>query len=406
VSIDINKIRSDFPVLKTKVYGKPLVYMDNGATTQKPQLLIDFLADFYSHKNSSIHRGVHVLSGGATEAYENARETVRQTLNAAHKHEIVFTSGATGSINLLAYSFGEQFINAGDEIIISAMEHHANIVPWQLMCQRKNARLKILPIDVHGELIVENLVGLITPKTKLIAIVHISNMLGTVNDIKAITKIAKAHNIPVLADGAQAIQHGKVDVQELGVDFYAFSGHKVFGPTGIGVLYGKEDWLEALPPYQGGGDMVDKVSFEQTTFNELPFKFEAGTTNYVGAIGLGKALEYVRSIGVENIARYEKGLLEYGTKKLQAIDGLRIYGTAAHKIPTFSFLLDKVHAYDAGMVLDKMGIAVRTGTHCTQPLMQYFGIDGTVRASLTFYNTTEEIDQLAEGLQKVKMMFG
>ena len=380
--------------------------MDNGATSQKPKVLIDFLSDFYSNNNSSIHRGVHYLSQYATEEYEKARENVRYFINARSKNEIIFTSGATGSINMLAFSVGEKYINEGDEIIVSQMEHHANIIPWQMVCERKNARLKILPITNEGELKIEKLESLITKKTKIISIVHVSNMLGTINDLKKIVSIAKKYNILVAGDGAQAIQHGNVDVQDLGVDFYAFSGHKVFGPLGIGVLYGREALLDKLPPYQGGGDMVDRVTFEKTTYNELPFKFEAGTTNYTGAIGLSTVIDYLKSLDMSKLSEYEHDLMLYGQSKLMEIDGLTMYGRSMNKIPTFSFLLKNIHPYDAGMVLDKMGIAVRTGTHCTQPLMQFFGIDGTIRASLSFYNTTEEINKLAEALIKVKQMFG
>ena len=406
MSIDIQKIRSDFPLLKREVYGKPLIYMDNGATSQKPKVLIDFISNFYSNDNSSIHRGVHYLSQYTTEEYEKAREKVRRFINAKSKNEIIFTSGATGSINMLAFSAGEKYISDGDEIIISQMEHHANIIPWQMVCERKNAILKILPISDDGELKIEKLESLISKKTKIISIVHISNMLGTINNIKEIAAIAKKYNILVMADGAQAVQHGNVDVQDLGVDFYAFSGHKVFGPLGIGVLYGRENLLDKLPPYQGGGDMVDRVTFERTTYNELPFKFEAGTTNYLGAIGLGIVIEYLEGLDISKLYQYEHELMLYGQSKLMNIDGLTMYGKSKNKIPTFSFLLKNIHPYDAGMVLDKMGIAVRTGTHCTQPLMQFFGIDGTIRASLSFYNTTEEIDRLAEALIKVKQMFG
>jgi len=406
MNFDIQKIRSDFPILNQTIYGKPLVYMDNAATSQKPEILIDFLKSFYTKDNSNIHRGVHMLSQQVTEQYENARGKVREFINAKNKNEIIFTSGATGSINLLAFSLGEKFIKKGDEIIISQMEHHANIVPWQLMCERKQARLVILSITENGELETDKLESLIKDKTKIISIVHVSNMLGTINNIKEISAIAKKHNLIMAADGAQAVQHGKVDVQELGVDFYAFSGHKVFGPLGIGVLYGREQLLEELPPYQGGGDMVDRVTFEKTTFNELPFKFEAGTTNYIGAIGLGLVLDYLNSIGIDTIISYEKELMQYGQEKLMNIDGLTMYGKVKNKIPVFSFLLNNIHPYDAGMILDKMGIAVRTGTHCTQPLMQKYGIDGTIRASLTFYNTKEEIDILEKALRKVMEMFG
>lgn len=405
MKLDIEKIRKDFPVLKSQVYKKNLVYFDNGATTQKPMQVIDVINKYYYQTNSSIHRGVHYLSEQATLDYEGARETVQKFINAKHKHEIIFTGGATSSINNVAFSFGERFIKKGDEIILSQMEHHANIVPWQMLCERKNAKIKVLPFTDKGELEIDKLDELITDKTKIISIVHVSNTLGTINSVKEIINKAHAHNIPVMVDGAQAIQHGSVDVQDLDCEFYVFSGHKVFGPTGIGVLYGKEKMLEEIPPYMGGGDMVDRVSFEKTTYNELPFKFEAGTTNYIGAIGLGEALKYVTGLGLKNMAEQEKELLEYGTEKLTSIDGLRIYGNSENKISTFSFLIENIHPYDAGMILDKLGIAIRTGTHCTQPIMQKYGIDGMARASLSFYNTTEEIDILYNALLRVKQMF-
>jgi cysteine desulfurase/selenocysteine lyase len=404
--IQITQIRKDFPILSTKVYGKPIVYFDNGATTQKPRVVIDAISEFYRGKNSSVHRGVHFLSEKSTEAYEQARETVRHFINAGSAYEIIFTSGATGSINAIAFSFGEKYIKAGDEILISGMEHHSNIVPWQMLCERKNASLKIFPFNRNGELDIEKFTGSFTEKTRIVAFTHVSNTLGTINPVKEMIRLAHQHNVPVLIDGAQAIQHGKIDVLEMDCDFYAFSGHKVYGPNGIGVLYGKEKWLEELPPYQGGGDMVDNVTFEKTTYNVLPYKYEAGTTNYVGAIGLKTALDYVSSIGIDKIARYEKSLLYYATEKLNSIDGLKIFGTAVNKISIISFLLDNIHHYDAGLVLDKLGIAVRTGNHCNQPVMDYYGIPGTLRASLVFYNTREEVDRLYEGLLKVKKMFG
>lgn len=404
MALDIQKIRDDFPILSRKVYGKPLVYFDNGATTQKPIQVIDFIRDFYLNENSSIHRGVHYLSEQATLQYEQARETARKFINAYSSDEIVFTSGTTASINLVASSYGERNVGEGDEILISALEHHANIVPWQILCDKKKARLKIIPINATGEIELEQVKQLINEKTRIIAINHVSNVLGTVNDVNQVIKLAHQHDIPVLVDGAQAVQHQKVDVQKLGADFYTFSGHKIYGPTGIGVLYGRRELLDEMPPYQGGGDMVDRVSFEKTTYNELPFKFEAGTTNYVGAIGLAKAIDYVCSIGLDEIARYEDELLQYGNEKLGSIDGLKIYGTAAKKTAIFSFLLENIHQYDAGMILDKMGLALRTGTHCAQPLMNYFNIEGTLRASLCFYNTKEEIDILHQALLKVKNM--
>ncbi|MDA3821691.1 MAG: cysteine desulfurase [Bacteroidales bacterium] len=402
---DVNSIRQDFPILREKVYEKPLVYLDNGATTQKPKIVIDTLTDLYSKKNSSIHRGIHFLSEEMTEAYEESRETVRKFINASSTTEIIFTHGATSAINAVAFSFGEKYINEEDEVLISEMEHHSNIVPWQMMCDRKKAKLKVIPFDENGELILEEYKNLLTPRTKIVSLTYASNSLGTVNPVKELIQLAHDKNIPVLIDGAQIVQHGAIDVKESDCDFFVFSGHKIYGPTGIGVLYGKEKLLEELPPYQGGGDMVDCVKFEKTTYNELPYKFEAGTMHYTGAIGLGKALAYVTSIGIDDIVSYETQLLSYATKKLQAIDGLTIYGNANKKISVLSFLLKDVHPYDAGMVLDKLGIAVRTGTHCTQPVMDHFDISGTIRASMVFYNTMEEIDVLVAGLQRIKKMF-
>jgi cysteine desulfurase/selenocysteine lyase len=403
-SFDVHSIRKDFPILNQKVYNKPLIYMDNGATTQKPKVVIDKVNEINSLTNSSIHRGVHYLSGLMTDEYENAREQVRSFINARSKSEIVFTSGTTGSINLVAFAFGEKYIKEGDEIIISEMEHHSNIVPWQMLCERKKAILKIIPFDETGELILSEFKLMINEKTRLIAVSHVSNTLGTVNPVKEMISIAHNNNIPVLLDGAQAVQHGNVDVQELDADFYVFSGHKIFGPTGIGVLYGKEKMLDELPPYQGGGDMVDCVSFEKTTYNVLPFKFEAGTANYTGAIGLGKSLEYLEKTGIDEIAAYEKELLDYSNQKLQDIDGLKIYGNSENKITVQSFRVGEIHPYDMGMILDKMGIAVRTGSHCAQPVMDHFEISGTVRASMVFYNTMEEIDKLASGIETAAMM--
>jgi cysteine desulfurase/selenocysteine lyase len=405
LNLDIQKIRSDFPILSEKVYDKPLIYLDNGATTQKPQVVLDTLQEIYARKNSSIHRGIHFLSEQMTEGYEEARDTVREFINARSTTEIIFTHGATSAINAVAFSFGEKYVKEGDEVLISEMEHHSNIVPWQMLCERKQATLKVIPFDDNGELIMEEYRKLLTPKTKIVAVTYASNSLGTVNPVEEITRLAHEKGVPVLIDGAQIVQHGKVDVQEIGCDFFVFSGHKVFGPTGIGVLYGREKMLEELPPYQGGGDMVDCVKMEKTTYNELPYKFEAGTMHYTGAIGMGKALEYLRSVGIENIAAYETELLAYTTKKLTEVDGVRTYGNAAEKINVFSFLLDGVHPYDAGMVLDKLGIAVRTGTHCTQPVMDHFNIGGTIRASMVMYNTFEEIDMLVYGLNRVKKMF-
>lgn len=404
MGFNIQKIRSDFPILQQRVYKKPLIYLDNGATTQKPQVVIDTIRELQETQNSSIHRGIHYLSEQMTGRYEAARETVRAFLNASSTNEIIFTSGATGSINAVAFSFGEKYVTAGDEVLISEMEHHSNIVPWQMLCERKGATLKVIPFNDKGELILEKLDDLLTEKTRIVALTHASNSLGTINPVKEVIRKAHAKGIPVLLDGAQMVQHGKVDVQELDCDFYLFSSHKIFGPTGSGVLYGKEAMLEELPPYQGGGDMVDRVTFEETSYNTLPFKFEAGTSNYIGAIGLATALEYLQSIGLEAIAIYEQELTSYTLGKLQEIDGLKIYGEAAHRISVFSFLMNNIHPYDAGMILDKMGIAVRTGTHCTQPVMDHFGIDGTIRASLVFHNTLEEVDALIEGIQRTITM--
>jgi cysteine desulfurase / selenocysteine lyase len=403
---DIADIRADFPILSRKVYNKPLVYFDNGATTQKPQCVLDAVDEVYKSYNGNIHRGVHFLSDMSSEGYEGAREKVRSFINAGRKEEVIFTSGTTGSINGIAFSFGERYIKPGDEIILSRLEHHANIVPWQMMCQRKGAVLRVIPINDNGEIIPEDYHKLLSKKTKLVAVTQASNALGTVLPIKEIIEAAHSVDVPVLIDGAQGIQHGFVDVKALDSDFYVFSGHKIYGPAGIGILYGKEKWLSELDPFQGGGDMVDKVTFEKTTYNQLPFKFEAGTMNYPAAIGLATALDYVSGLGRENIAAREKELLLYATDRLSAIKGLKIYGTSGKKISTISFLLKDIHQYDTGMILDKMGIAVRTGTHCAQPVMDYYRIDGTVRASLCFYNTLEEIDSLAEGIEKVKSMFG
>ena len=401
----INEIRADFPLLNKSFYNRKLVYFDNGATTQKPQCVIDAVSDVYLNYNANIHRGVHTLSDLSSAAYENARETVQSYINADKREEIIFTSGTTGSINSVAFSFGERYIKSGDEIIISHLEHHANIVPWQMMCQRKKAILRVIPIDDNGEIIFDEYLKLLNSRTKLVSVSQVSNALGTILPVNQIIDTAHSADIPVLIDGAQGIQHGVTDVKKMNCDFYAFSGHKIYGPTGIGVLYGKEKYLDELPPYQGGGDMVDKVTFEKTTYNELPFKFEAGTMNYVGAIGLGKALEYLLGIGRENIAEMEQDLLKYATEKLSAIKDIKIFGRSEKKISIISFLINNIHPYDAGMILDKMGIAVRTGTHCAQPVMDRFGIDGTIRASMCFYNTKDEVDRLTEGLGKVIEMF-
>jgi cysteine desulfurase / selenocysteine lyase len=401
----INEIRSDFPILEIQVYDKPLVYFDNGATTQKPQSVLDAVNQVYTSYNSNIHRGVHALSDRASEEYEKAREKVRSFINAGKKEEIVFTSGTTASINAVAFSFGEKFILPGDEILISNLEHHANIVPWQMLCERKGSVLKVIPVDDNGELMIDEYSKLLSSRTKLVAVTQVSNALGVKVPVTDIISIAHSAGIPVLIDGAQGIQHGVVDVISLDCDFYVFSGHKIYGPTGIGVLFGKEKWLDSMPPYQGGGDMVNSVTFEKTTYNELPFKFEAGTMNYPGAIGLAAALDYLLSIGRENIEQMEGDLLEYANYRLSGLENLKIFGQSENKIPTISFLLKGIHQYDTGMVLDKMGIAVRTGTHCAQPVMDRFGIEGTVRASMCFYNTREEIDILVKGITKVISMF-
>ena len=401
----ISDIRADFPILSRKVYDRPLVYLDNGATTQKPRCVIDSLDDVLRGYNSNVHRGVHALSDKASEEYEIAREKVRSFINAGTKEEIIFTSGTTGSINMIAFSFGEQYIKPGDEVIISQLEHHSNIVPWQMMCKRKGAVLKVIPINDDGQIIYDEYLRLLSPKTRIVAVSQVSNTLGTIQPVEKIIKDAHSLGIPVLVDGAQGDQHGITDVTSMDCDFYVFSGHKIYGPTGIGVLYGKSRWLSELPPYQGGGDMVKNVTFVETTYNEIPFKFEAGTTNFPSAIALGTALDYVLAIGRENISAREQELLEYATQKLSGIKGLKIFGNSKNKIPTISFLLNGIHMYDTGILLDKLGIAVRTGTHCAQPVMDYFGISGTVRASMCFYNTTEEIDSLVVGIQKVFDIF-
>ncbi|HOS88048.1 MAG TPA: cysteine desulfurase [Candidatus Pacearchaeota archaeon] len=401
---DVIKVRGDFPILNQKVYGKPLVYFDNAATTQKPKVVIEALNRLYLEGNSNVHRGVHYLSETMTKEYEIAREKVRSFINAQSVREIIFTKGTTDSINAVAFSFGEAYIQEGDEIIVSEMEHHSNIIPWQMLCSRKKANLKVIPFNDKGELILEEYEKLITPKTKLVAVVHVSNSLGTINPVEEITAIAHKNNIPVLIDGTQAIQHKKIDVQDIDCDFYCFSGHKIYGPTGIGVLYGKERWLQEMPPYQGGGDMIDRVTFEKTTYAELPAKFEAGTPNYIDAAVLGVALDYLNNLGLENIHNYEKQLLDYCNEKIQTIDGLKLYGTSENKTCIFSFLLDGFSAYDTGLLLDKMGIAVRTGHHCTQPLWDHYQTDGSVRASLAFYNTFEEVDYFCETLKGIQKM--
>lgn len=403
--IDINKIRTDFPILAREVYGKPLVYLDNAATTQKPQCVMDKITEMYSTVNSNVHRGVHYLSQAATDEHEAARKTVQRFINANIPEEIVFTRGATESINLVASSFCRSFCKEGDEILITAMEHHSNIVPWQIQADIRGLKIKVIPINKDGELIMEEFEKLISPRTKLIAATHISNVLGSINPIDEIIRIAHSHNIPVLIDAAQSVQHAKVDVQKIDCDFLVFSSHKIYGPTGVGVLYGKEEWLNALPPYQGGGEMIESVSFEKTTFNKLPFKFEAGTPDFVGTAALATALDYVSSIGLDNIAEYESELLRYATEKMLNLPGIKIIGTAQHKSSVISFVFNKIHPYDIGTLLDKMGIAVRTGHHCAEPLMKIMGVEGTVRASFAFYNTKEEVDMLVKGLERIIKMF-
>ncbi len=402
--MNINELRKDFPILSQKIYGHNLVYLDNAATTQKPQCVLDSVMKFYTVYNSNIHRGVHYLSEKATEIYENARLKVKDFINAKSRSEIIFTKGSTEAINTLAYSFSLKYIKPGDELIISEMEHHSNIVPWQLYAQNKGAVIKVLPFDNNGELLLDKLESLITEKTKIICVTFVSNTLGTVNDIEKIIKKAHEHNIPVLVDAAQAIQHLKIDVQRLDCDFLALSGHKIYAETGIGILYGKEKYLEELPPYQGGGDMIKNVSFEKTTYAELPLKFEAGTSNFVGAGSLHTALDYVDRIGIENISQHEKQLLDYATNKVEEIGGITIYGRAKNKVSVLSFNVDGAHNYDVGMILDKLGIAVRTGQHCTEPIMTHFSIPGTVRASFALYNTFEEVDRLVEGIKRAKKM--
>lgn len=400
----LDQIRADFPVLSQKVYNKPFVYLDNAATTQKPNAVINTINQFYLEANSNIHRGVHYLSEQATERYEAAREKVRAFIGAPKKEEVIFTSGTTHSINIVANGFAESILQKDDEIIISTAEHHANLIPWQQACKKTGARLMAVPLDHEGNLHVDELAGLISPKTRIIAISEVSNVLGTIHPVHDIIRIAHQNNIPVLVDAAQAVQHGKTNIHELDADFYVFSGHKMYAPTGIGILYGKEKWLEQLPPYQFGGNMVDQVSLEKTTFNELPFKFEAGTTNYVATLGLQSAIEYLENIGLASIQDHEKQLASYAATQLSEVKGLKLYGTASNKQPIFSFLLEGIHFFDAGMILDKMGLALRTGTHCAQPLMQSYGVEGMIRASFGMYNTKNEVDQLVRALEKTKEM--
>ncbi len=402
---DILQIRADFPILGRTVYGNPLVYLDNGATTQKPRAVVEAITNEYYNTNANVHRGVHFLSQQATELHEASRETVRRFINARSTSEIVFTRGTTESINLLAATFCQSQMQAGDEVIISTMEHHSNIVPWQLQASQCGIVLRVIPMDDRGELLLDEYERLFSPKTKLVSIAHVSNVLGTINSVKEMIATAHAHGVPVLVDGAQSIPHMPVDVRELDADFYVFSGHKVYGPTGVGVLYGKEDWLDKLPPYQGGGEMIQHVSFEKTTFNELPFKFEAGTPDYIGTTGLARALDYVSALGMDTIAAYEHELTEYATRRLKEIPGMRIFGESEQKGSVISFLVGNIHHFDLGTLLDRLGIAVRTGHHCAQPLMTRLGIEGTVRASFGLYNTKEEVDTLVAGIERVRKMF-
>ena len=395
---DIQKIREDFPILSRQVYGRPLVYLDNGATTQKPRAVVEAMTEEYYNVNANVHRGVHFLSQQATELHEAARETVRRFLNARSTNEIVFTRGTTESINLVATTFGDAFLNEGDEVIISEMEHHSNIVSWQLVQARKGIRLRVIPVTDNGELCLDEYERLFNEHTRLVSITHVSNVLGTVNPVKDMIATAHSHGVPVLVDGAQSTPHFAVDVQELDCDFFAFSGHKIYGPTGVGVLYGKEEWLDKLPPYMGGGEMIKRVTFEKTTFNELPYKFEAGTPDYVATTGLARALDYVTALGMDNIYAHEQELTRYAMQKMADIEGMRFIGTPSHKDAVISFLVGDIHHLDMGTLLDRLGIAVRTGHHCAEPLMHRFGIEGTVRASFGLYNTLEEVDVLVEGI--------
>lgn len=403
-AFDVERIRKDFPILQTKVHGKNFIYLDNANTTQKPKSVIEATTEFYSSFNANIHRGNYYYSELATEKFDQSRNKIRDFINARDSKEIIFTRGTTESINLVAYSFGRKFVKAGDEILISAMEHHSNIVPWQILCEEKGAKLRVIPMNDEGELILDDLDSLLNEKTKLVSIVHISNALGTINPVKLIIEKAHQKNIPVLIDGAQSIQHLPIDVQDLDCDFFAFSGHKIFGPTGIGVLYGKEKWLEQMPPFLGGGDMIKNVTLEKTIYNDLPLKFEAGTPNIAGGIVIGASVDYVNSIGLDHIQTYENELFSYASEKMKEVEGIRFIGTAKSKASVISFLLDGAHPYDTGVLLDKLGIAVRTGHHCTQPIMTRFDITGTVRASISFYNIKSEIDALVDGLNKVRKM--
>jgi cysteine desulfurase/selenocysteine lyase len=402
---DVEKVRRDFPILREKVQGKPLVYLDNAATSQKPQAVIETLQKYYSLENANIHRGIHFLSERATQAYEDARAKVARFINAADGREIIFVRGTTEGINLVAHSYGRKFIGEEDEIILSAMEHHSNIVPWQILCEQVGARLRIIPMNDDGELLIDEYERLLSDRTKLVAVTHLSNALGTINPVKQIIQIAHRRGVPVLVDGAQAAPHLKVDVRDLDCDFYAFSGHKLYGPTGVGVLYGRASFLDAVPPYQGGGDMIRSVTFEKTLYNILPYKFEAGTPNIAGGIGLGAAIDYLSQVGLELVTAYERELLDYATKAVSTISGVRIIGTARDKAGVLSFVLGGVHAHDVGTILDQEGIAIRTGHHCAMPVMELFGVPATARASLAFYNTRDEVDALVGAIHKAKKVF-
>ena len=403
--LDINTIRNDFPILSRTVYDRPLVYLDNAATTQKPRQVVEAITEEYYNVNANVHRGVHYLSQQATELHENARETVRRFINARSTNEVVFTRGTTESLNLVASSFCDAFMQEGDEVIVSVMEHHSNIVPWQLQAAKKGIAIRVIPMTDGGELMLDEYEKLFTERTKIISVTHVSNVLGTVNPVEEIIRIAHEHGVPVMVDGAQSAPHFAVDVQAMDYDFFAFSGHKMYGPTGVGVLYGKEDWLDRLPPYQGGGEMIESVSFERTVFEHLPFKFEAGTPDYVATHGLAKAIDYVTALGMDNIQRHEHELTEYAMRRLAEVEGIRIFGTAERKDAVVSFLVGDIHHLDMGTLLDRLGIAVRTGHHCAQPLMERLGIQGTVRASFALYNTKDEIDALVEGVKRVSRMF-
>jgi cysteine desulfurase / selenocysteine lyase len=404
-TFDVHKIREDFPILQQKVHGKPLVYLDNGATSQKPRIVIDTLSRYYSAENSNIHRGVHFLSERATAAYEAARQKIQRFVNARSEQEIIFVRGTTEAINLVAQSYGRTFLKAGDEIIVSAMEHHSNIVPWQMLCEQIGARLRVIPINHDGELVLEEYRRLLGEKTRLVSVTHVSNALGTIVPVRDIVRLAHEREVPVFVDGAQAVPHLKVDVQELGCDFYAFSGHKLFGPTGVGILYGRSKLLDAMPPYQGGGDMISLVTFEKTHYNVLPYKFEAGTPHIAGGIGLGAAVDYLAGLDWQQLAVHEHDLLTYATSALSDIEGLRIIGTAREKVGVVSFVFDHVHAHDVGTILDQEGVAVRAGHHCAMPVMQRFGVPATTRASFALYNTREEIDALVKGIHRALQVF-